>query len=133
MDRKSGNGPIHVSPASVSIAGGIQPQILGRALGQRHFDDGLAPRLLLAMPPRRLKKWTDADVAPDLVLQIELIFEGLLELGFAEDPHGGLKPIVIPLSPTGREAFIRFYNEHAEEQRQLTEPRLADCASFMVP
>lgn len=64
VDRKSGQRTIHVSRAAVSITGGIQPVTLREALGRRHFDNGLAARLLLAMPPRRVKRWSEAQVSP---------------------------------------------------------------------
>ena len=52
VDRKSeGQKPIFVPRAAVSIVGGIQPQVLRRALGPEHFENGLAARMLLTMPP----------------------------------------------------------------------------------
>jgi len=55
-DRKTGQRIIHVPRAAVSVAGTIQSEILQQALGREHFQDGLAARLLVAMPPRRAKK-----------------------------------------------------------------------------
>ena len=65
VDRKSGDPrTIHVPHAAVCISGGIQPDILARALTPEHRECGLAARLLLAYPPRRVKRWTEADVDP---------------------------------------------------------------------
>jgi hypothetical protein len=48
IDRKTGtNKTTFVRHAAVSMAGGIQPGVLRRVLGQEHFENGLAPRLLL--------------------------------------------------------------------------------------
>ena len=44
VDRKT-SGTIYVPAAAVSIAGGIQPETLRRALGTEHRENGLAARL----------------------------------------------------------------------------------------
>ena len=65
VDRKTGiPRTIYVPQAYVSVCGGIQPGILNRALGVEHRESGLAARLLLTCPPRRSKRWTDADIDP---------------------------------------------------------------------
>ena len=64
VDRKTGEKTTIYAPrAAVSITGGIQPAILRQAFGQKHFEDGLAARLLLAMPPRKFKRWTEAEIS----------------------------------------------------------------------
>jgi hypothetical protein len=66
VDRKSGYPPtIFVPQACVSVCGGIQPPILHRALGVEHRESGLAARLLLTCPPRKPKKWSEADIDPE--------------------------------------------------------------------
>jgi hypothetical protein len=63
VDRKSGQSKtIYIQRAAVSVAGGIQPETLRRALGVEHWENGLAARLLLACPSRQAKRWTEAEV-----------------------------------------------------------------------
>ena len=50
IDRKGGAAITHVTHAAVSITGGIQPSVLRAALSSELFENGLAARLLLAMP-----------------------------------------------------------------------------------
>ena len=51
--------------AAVSVCGTIQPGTLARALTQDYLDAGLAARLLLAMPPKQLKKWSEVEIHPE--------------------------------------------------------------------
>ena len=126
VDRKSGvPKTIHIDNAAVGVCGGIQPGILRSALGTEHFENGLAARLLLAMPPRRAKKWTEADVDEDLQQQIEAVFEGLLDMKIGSDGFGGLEPVDVPLDYLAQASWIEFYDEHAAEQAEITDPKLA--------
>lgn len=120
VDRKSGTPRIvHIPDASVSILGGIQPSILSQVLGTEHFENGLAARLLLAMPPRRAKQWTEADIDSTLEERVENIFKWLLELEMFDDFDEGLKPRVLSLTPEAQKMWIEFYNDHAKEQAEI--------------
>ena len=120
VDRKTGKPrTIHVPAAAVSVCGGIQPTILNRALGIEHRESGLAARLLLASPPRRPKRWTEADIDPRLVRQIELVLEFLFGLEPDLDGDGRPCPAIVQLSPDAKAVWRAFYNEHAQEQAGL--------------
>lgn len=135
VDRKSGRRMIHVPRASVCIAGGVQPKALMAALigryqasnadeamdrpGKEHFDNGLAARLLFAMPPRRPKRWTEDELPRHTEMALETIVSRLLALDMPEDENGQLQPRDIPLSPDGKQAWIEFYNAHASEQAEM--------------
>lgn len=121
IDRKTGMPrTIYVPSASVSVTGSIQPGILDRALGAEHRESGLLARLLLAMPPRRAKQWTEAEISPLIEAAVLAIFERLHELDFVRDVDGDAHPVTLPLTPAGKAAWIRFYNEHGREQADLT-------------
>ncbi len=136
-DRKTGRRRvIHVRRAAVSITGTVQPKVLAAALVGRyqaggvdeamdkpdkeHFDNGLAARLLFAMPPRRIKEWTDDDMPPEAVRPLADLLYGLLALDMSGDENGQPQPRDIPLSPQGKLAWIEFYNAHAREQSEMT-------------
>ena len=126
VDRKSGTPKtIHISDASVGICGGIQPGILQRVLGTENFENGLAARLLLAMPPRKAKRWTDADVDEGLRYQIQAVFDGLLSMEMENDGFGSLEPVDIELTDEGRQLWVEFYNFHAAQQAEINDPKLA--------
>jgi len=134
VDRKSGRRMIRVPRAAVSICGGVQPLTLTAALGGRydpsedeamekppseHFANGLAARLLLTMPPRVPKRWTEADVDETAMATIESLFLGLLTLEMGTDENGDPQPLDLPLTPAAKRLWIDFYNDHATEQCEL--------------
>ena len=111
VDRKTGDRKtLFVRRASVSIVGGIQPRTLARSLGQEHFENGLAARLLLAMPPRRPKVWSEAEIDESLDQSVAQMFDRLLELQHTIDGD----PITLGLSSGGKQAWVKFYDEHAD-------------------
>ncbi|MCH8853966.1 MAG: DUF3987 domain-containing protein, partial [Planctomycetes bacterium] len=121
VDRKTGDRTtISVPRAAVSIVGGIQPETLRRALGEENFENGLAARFLMTMPPRRCKRWRDAMQSRVLEGRLNDVFDWLFALEAGMDENGEPRPILIPLSPEGRSAWISFYNEFAIEQASLT-------------
>jgi hypothetical protein len=120
VDRKTGDmTTIYVSRAALSITGGIQPGILRLALAQEHFQSGLAARLLLAMPPRKAKRWSEAIVEEALDSSLADAFDRLY--GLSMTVHDGeLAPVALDLSADAKRTWIAFYNEHAQEQMELT-------------
>ncbi len=120
VDRKTGDKTtIYVRHAAVSIAGGIQPATLRRALAREHFEDGLAARLLVAMPPRLPKSWSDAEISHDVEAALEYIFDRLLGLQPQTDRNGEPFPATLRLSPAAKSAWVDFYNQHGREQAEL--------------
>jgi hypothetical protein len=135
VDRKIGRRVIHVPRAAVCITGTVQPRALASALVGRynsqdteamdkhekeHFDNGLAARLLFAMPPKKPKKWTDDDIPYSFEKSLEDLVEKLLDLEMVVDEKGLSQSYDLPLSSQGRRAWIQFYNLHAEETAELT-------------
>jgi len=121
VDRKTGGvKTIFVPRAAVSIIGGIQPRTLSRHLGVEHIENGLLARLLVVDPPRVIKRWSEATVAPQLVQAVERLFGRLLALDFGLDENNNPAPIDLPLTPDGKAAWVPFYNQHAQEQVGFT-------------
>jgi hypothetical protein len=120
VDRKTGNPrTIYVPMASVSVCGGIQPTILHRALGIEHRESGLAARLLLTCPPRKSKRWTEADIDPTAEAEIARLVDRLYELQPTIGDDGEPRPVVIGLTPDAKAAWTAFFNSHAQEQVDL--------------
>jgi hypothetical protein len=119
VDRKT-SATIHVPQATVSIIGGIQPGILARHVGQEHRESGLLARLLLAMPPRLSKVWTEADIDPKAEASIAAIFERLHALPPALNADGEPMPAILTLSRDAKEAWVAFYDEHNAEAANLS-------------
>jgi hypothetical protein len=120
VDRKTGNPrTIFVPQAAVSVCGGIQPAILHRALGIEHRESGLAARLLLTCPPRKAKRWTEADIDPTAEAEIARLIDRLYELQPTIGDEGEPRPVVVGLTPDAKAAWKAYYNDHAQEQADL--------------
>jgi len=120
VDRKTGlPRTIYVPRAAVSVTGGIQPGTLARAMHIEHRESGLAARLLVAWPERQVKTWTDAEIDPLWEAELSDLFQQLLRLEPRFGDTVAFEPLLLPLTPEGRQVWIGFYNEHAREQADL--------------
>jgi hypothetical protein len=125
-DRKNGDRPtIYVERAAVCLAGGIQPATLQRCLTPEFFENGLAARLLVASPPRRTKKWTEADIDPTTSQELTAVHAGLLALRPTQDLDGGDEPADVALTVGAKALWVEFYNRHAIEQADMGGGELA--------
>jgi hypothetical protein len=126
VDRKtSDKKTTFVKRAAVSVAGGIQPKTLQRALcGQKgdpdYFENGLAARLLVASPPRMAKRWSEASVGTETYKAVERVYGRLLALKFGADENDKDAPVDVPLSPEAKAVWVAFYNEHASAMEGMT-------------
>jgi hypothetical protein len=125
VDRRTGNQYLYIPHAAVSVTGGIQPKALRRVLTPEYFDNGLAARLLLAMPPRQARQWREAEVSEATRRAWADLLARLYSLPMPTDEHGAPRPGEISLSADGRRAFVAFVNEHAVEQYETTSGDLA--------
>ena len=120
VDRKTGNPrTIYVPQAAACVCGGIQPAILHRALGIEHRESGLAARLLLTCPPRKAKRWTEADIDPTAEAEIARQFDRLYELQAIVGDDGEPRPAVVGMTPEAKAVWKAYYNDHAQEQADL--------------
>ena len=118
VDRKT-SGTTYVARASVSVTGGIQPGALARALGTAHIEDGLAARLLFAMPPKLPRQWTEDDVSDQADRVLDAVFEQLLMLE-PDREDGDEIPGTVDLAPPAKALFRSFVNDHGEQQSERT-------------
>jgi DNA polymerase I-like protein with 3'-5' exonuclease and polymerase domains len=116
-DRKTGDRPsIYVERASVCIAGGTQPGVLAKALTPGLFASGLVARLLLAMPDKKPKRWSEAIIPQEVEAAYRDALEGLLALDFATGDDGQPCPCPLGLAPDAKQRWVAFYNDWAKEQ-----------------
>ena len=118
IDRRT-QDPIFIRRAGMSIAGGIQPGILRRVLQTTFLENGLAARMLFAMPPRRSRRWTNNDLDPKAQKRMQTLVDRLAALSMntavpdasEDDP----KPHTIGLMPDASDLYIQFYDDHNAE------------------
>lgn len=121
IDRKTGIPPtIFVEHGTVSVAGSIQPGVLRRTLTAEHQESGLAARFLFAMPPKRQKRWTEAEIDEKLEAEVLALIDRLYDLQPDHDEDGNPIARVVKLSTAAKhDVWIPFYNEHGKEQIEL--------------
>jgi hypothetical protein len=109
------SGFAHVSSASLSIAGGIQPRVLAKSFGA-HVYNGLLPRFMLVEPPEGFAEWPEQGVDFATMTAMNDVFDVLLALA----PDEYEKPLVIDLDPDATRVFIRDWWEPVSEERRRT-------------
>jgi hypothetical protein len=130
VDRASVKRPLYVERASVSLFGGIQPAILRKCLTADYKASGMAARLLFAMPPRKIKQWTDYEIDQMAEADMASVFAKILAIDMQVDCDGKLFPGTVRLDPLAKKMFIEYFNRHNLEQRDLSEDLWAAYAKL---
>jgi DNA polymerase I-like protein with 3'-5' exonuclease and polymerase domains len=119
-DRKTGDRPVvFVQHAAVSVAGGIQPGVLARVLTPEYMDAGLGARILMAMPPRRRKDWTEAEIDPLVKDAYEAMLAQLRELQLDKGEDGEKEPFAVKMTPEAKAVWVDFYRDWARVQESV--------------
>jgi len=134
IDRKGGDKKtIFIPRALVSVTGTIQEPVLRNLLNgddAKHFDNGLAARIMMAMPPERTRQWREAITPPALTQKYADLFCDLLKLTPQIDPETGRRePVILKFSPEAKTRFINFVNAHGAEMRGFKSDRLKSAWS----
>lgn len=134
VDRKGGDSPtIYIPRALVSVTGTIQEAVLRKILtdeGAQHFDNGLAARFLMAMPPERVREWREEFTPPSLRGKYAELTRDLLALAPQTDPDTGRRePVIVQWQPDAKDRFAAFVNEHGREMRAFKSDRLKSAWS----
>jgi hypothetical protein len=120
---------IMVDLASASVTGTVQPGILTRLLTQECHESGLAARLLMAMPPRRPKCWTEATVSEDVRRDYADLVGRLVGLAMRR-VSGRVLPERLPLTEDAKQLWVPWYNEWGQEQNAAEGEQLATYAKL---
>lgn len=116
VDRKGEDHPTFIPRAAVSLCGTIQPRVLAKALGESNVVNGLAARLLLAAPPARVNRWTEATVSDATMTRMRDLVDALLALEPETTPEAEARPVAIPLGGDTKRAWIGWFDQFALEQ-----------------
>jgi hypothetical protein len=109
-DRKHGDRrSVFVPAAAVSVTGTIQPGVLRRAMTLDLHESGLCARLLLSMPHRKKKKWTESEVHPDTLRAYDTVIDRLSCLA---------GELTLTLIPDAKRLWVAFYDDWAEVQHE---------------
>jgi hypothetical protein len=105
-------GPLSVRRACCSVTGTIQPTILARSLDDEALAAGLGARFLLAMPPPKKRRWSEAEVSEELSSRYSRLLADLLDLTLV-DPRKR-RPHVLALDASAKQVWIDWYNRWGE-------------------
>ncbi|MDO4588176.1 MAG: DUF3987 domain-containing protein, partial [Planctomycetia bacterium] len=133
--------------AFVNIVGSVQPKILSRYLTEEAFDSGFASRFLMVAPPRRISKWSQAIISPNVeqryrnlieeLLQLEMVPEGAQKIqewnsdgndNEHNDEEDRFVPMIVQISPEALEYYMVFFDEVASEMEKTTDENL--CGAY---
>jgi hypothetical protein len=122
IDRRTGD-PRHITipRTSLWVTGGIQPSVLAHAMGKAERESGLLARLLLACPPVRPQKFSDADVSDETRNAFETLVAELLALSGDAD---------VMLTPDAKARWAVFNDDTAEEACYMTGDLAAAWSKF---
>ncbi len=134
--------------AFVNIVGSVQPKILSRYLTEEAFDSGFASRFLMVAPPRRISRWSQAIISPNVEQRYRNLFDELFQLEMV--PEGAQKiqewnpdgydnnedeaeedrfvPMIVQISPEALEYYMTFFDEVAMTMEKMTNENL--CGAY---
>ena len=116
VDRKTGDKKmLHVPRAAVSLVGGIQPDVMRKAIAQEHMQNGLCARLLLSMPCQRPVVWSEKTVESSVEEAMETVFDGICDLAPEFDETGNIVPRPLDLTPEAKVIWVEYFNRHRAE------------------
>jgi hypothetical protein len=113
-DRKT-SAMVRVRRPFVSLIGAIQPGPLKRVLGIEHLESGMAARLLLAWPPSRPRKWTDAQMPEQTEQAIAALMASLRKFDFDLDSDGKPQPKLVWPTDGALERFRQWHDDLSVE------------------
>jgi hypothetical protein len=102
-------GRLTVRRACCSVAGTIQPQVLARALDDEALAAGLGARFLLAMPPARRRRWSEAEVDEDLMRRYDALLRGLLAIPLADPAKR--RPNHFTLTTEAKKSWVSWFTK----------------------
>ena len=109
VDRKTAQGPLRIERPHVPVARTIQPWILQARVSPELLASGFVARLMLAMPPEKPRRFTDADVEEATTAAYERLIRRLYTIADVE----------LALSSRARSLFAEFVEELDTERRRL--------------
>lgn len=105
VDRKIGNQHLYIKHPSLSIVGGIQPDLLTVFKNDRG-DDGFLDRILFVCTDAPAPSWTDDCVSDELKSAYILFCERLSRLRDVEDPAE------VRISSQARARYVGWYDDN---------------------
>jgi hypothetical protein len=113
IDRKTG-GTFSVPRAAVSLVGGVQPELLRKAISGEHMFDGIASRLLFVAPPEIVNTWSEETISDEARTGWNDLQDELLSL----QPDNDGNPVDLPMTVEARAVWVDFFNVHVQRRAE---------------
>jgi hypothetical protein len=124
VNRKTDGYRIYLPTTAVSVCGTIQPEVARATLfSERFVDNGFAARILSAMPPAEIVRWTEAEVPEHIDKAMNRLAQRLHGL---TGEQGQERSIYLPFTDAARKLFIQYLNDTADHAQHL-EPALRNA------
>jgi hypothetical protein len=120
--------PLSVRRACCSVCGTIQPAILADSLSPKALAAGLGARFLMAMPPRRPRRWTEAEVATELCTRWRSLLENLLAL--KPEDTGERRPRYLAFAGDAKMTFVSWFDRWGARQDAAHDAEAAALAKL---
>lgn len=116
INRKNLKEPIIIKNPFVSVIGCVPPEILEDLEDRRGRKDGFIDRILFAYPDRLRDEWTDYEMSPTILRQVEDVFNKLWNIGVATE-DGSLDAVKLSFTPAAKKRWVDWYNGHCREEQ----------------
>lgn len=122
VDRKNEESNVYIPRCSLSITGGIQPEVFKSFLRRRqNIANGMAARFLIAMPPTRVALWSENCVNANTIRQMQSVIDKLLAMELRLDENGNSVPQTILLDEKAKALFVEMADSFAVETQEMSE------------
>ena len=124
VNRKTDGYRIYLPSTAVSVCGTIQPEVAQATLfSERFIANGFAARILSAMPPAQVVRWTDAEVPEQTDNAMHRLAQQLYAL---PGEQGQERSIYLPFDDAAQQLFVQYLNDTADHAESL-EPALRNA------
>jgi ferredoxin len=122
---RAGKEPMRIQRTSVNVTGTITKSQWQESMSGVNASNGLAPRFLIAMPPKKYQRWTNVGIDPSVVTEYDTMVEKLL--GLTPDADG--KPIVVGWTSDAADLWASFFDENVTMQERESDGYLESVYS----
>jgi len=119
IDRK-GTDTVYVPEPSISVVGGVQPDMLGELADEAGRQDGLIDRIIWSYPEPLASGWTDEVVEQHHIDAVTDIFRKLRRA-----PTG-----IVKLTPVAKADWVAWFNENSILTQQASGLAQGVCAKL---
>jgi hypothetical protein len=121
VNRKTDGYRVYIPSAAVSVCGTIQPEVARATLfSERFVANGFAARVLSAMPPAQIVRWSETEVPEHVDQQVYELAQRLYALTGEDKQQRSLH---LPFTANAKQAFVKYMNDTADYAEHL-EPAL---------